>query len=94
MPEDVYELVLDLYLRLSGVRITDILLEVGAATGFTDDFTHLRTGAPCKDRTGFPNALLAEGLNPGLSKMAEAATLTTSTNNSRAPGAGTSKARR
>ncbi len=72
MPEDVYELVLDLYLRLSGVRITDILLEVGAATGFTDDLTHLRTGAPCKDRIGFPNALLAEGLNPGLSKMAEA----------------------
>ena len=53
MPEDVEELVLDLYRRRPEVRITDILLtdillEVDAATGFTDAFTHLRTGAPCK----------------------------------------------
>ena len=54
------------------VRITDILLEVDAATGFTDAFTHLRTGAPCQDRIGLLNVLLAEGLNLGLSKMAEA----------------------
>ena len=71
MPEDVDELVLDLYRRLPEVRITDILLEVDAATGFTDAFTHLRTGAPCKDRIGLLNVLLAEGLNLGLSKMAE-----------------------
>ena len=68
MPEDVDELVLDLYRRLPEVRITDILLEVDAATGFTDAFTHLRTGTPCKDRIGLLNVLLAEGL----SKMAEA----------------------
>ena len=43
-----------------------------AATGFTDAFTHLRTGAPCKDRIGLLNVLPAEGLNLGLSKMAEA----------------------
>ena len=82
MPEDVDELVLDLYRRLPAVRITDILLEVDAATGFTDAFTHPRTGAPCKDRIGLMNVLLAEGLNAeglnaeglnlGLSKMAEA----------------------
>ena len=72
MPEDVDELVLDLYRRLPEVRITDILLEVDAATSFTDAFTHLRTGAPCRDRIGLLNVLLAEGLNLGLSKMAEA----------------------
>ena len=72
MPEEADELVLDLYRRLPEVRITDILLEVDAATGFTDAFTHLRTGAPCKDRIGLLNVLLAEGLNLGLSKMAEA----------------------
>ena len=72
MPEDVDALVLDLYRRLPEVRITDILLEVDSATGFTDAFTHLRTGAPCQDRTGLLNVLLAEGLNLGLSKMAEA----------------------
>ena len=72
MPEDVDELLLDLYRRLPEVRITDILLEVDAATSFTDAFTHLRTGAPCRDRIGLLNVLLAEGLNLGLSKMAEA----------------------
>ena len=72
MPEDVDELVLDLYRRLPEVRITGILLEVDAATGFTDAFTHLRTGAPCKDRIGLLKVLLAEGINLGLSKMAEA----------------------
>ena len=41
-----------------------------SATGFTDAFTHLRTGAPCQDRIEFLNVLLAEGLNLGLSKMA------------------------
>jgi len=32
----------------------------------------MRTGVPCKDRIGLLNVLLAEGLNLGLSKMAEA----------------------
>ena len=54
------------------VRITDILMDVNAATGFTDAFTHLRTGVPCKDKIGLLNVLLAEGINLGLSKMAEA----------------------
>ena len=71
-PSEVDALVLDLYARLPDVRITDILIEVDAATGFTDAFTHLRTGAPCRDRVGLLNVLLAEGLNLGLSKMAEA----------------------
>ena len=73
MPEDVDELVLDLYRRLPEVRITDVLLEVDAATGFTDAFTHLphwravqRTASDCS------TSLLAEGLNLGISKMAEA----------------------
>ena len=49
-----------------------MLMDVEKATGFTDAFTHLRTGAPCKDRVGLLNVLLAEGLNLGLSKMADA----------------------
>lgn len=72
VPEDAEELILDLYRRMPEVRITDILLEVDAATGFGDAFTHLRTGAPCNDRIGLLNVLLAEGLNLGLRKMAEA----------------------
>ena len=72
IPEDAGGLVLDLYRRLPEVRITGMLLEVDAATGFTGAFTHLRTGAPCQDRIGLLNVLLVEGLNLGLSKMAEA----------------------
>ena len=71
-PAGADELILDLYRRLPEARITDILLEVDRATGFTDAFTHLRTGAPCKDRIGLLNVLLAEGINLGLNKMAEA----------------------
>lgn len=72
VPAEADELVLELYRRMPDVRITDIMLEVDAATGFTDAFTHLRTGSPCKDRIGLLNVLLAEGINLGLSKMAEA----------------------
>ena len=71
-PEGADDYVLDLYHRLPEIRITDILLEVDADLGFTEAFTHLRTGAPCKDKIGLLNVLLSEGINLGLSKMAEA----------------------
>lgn len=71
-PDGIDDLVLDLYRRLPPIRITDLLLEVDAALEFTDAFTHLRTGVPCGDRIGLLNVLLAEGLNLGLRKMAEA----------------------
>ena len=60
---------LDLYRRLPEMRITDLLLDMDKATGFADAFTHLRTGAPCKDRIGLLNVILTECLNLGLSKM-------------------------
>ena len=72
VPEDADDMVLDLYSRLPAARITDLLQEVDNDVGFTEAFTHLRTGVPCKDRVGLLNVLLAEGLNLGLSKMAEA----------------------
>lgn len=51
---------------------SDLLLEVETALGLTDAFTHLRAGVPCGDRIGLLNVLLAQGLNLGLRKMAEA----------------------
>ena len=72
MPDGAADLVADLYRRLPEARITDILLEVDDATRFTEAFTHLRTGEPCRDRIGLLNVLLAEGINLGLRKMAEA----------------------
>src|SRR3546814_2809570 len=49
-PEGAEDLVLDLYQQLPPARITDLLLEVDERTGFSEAFTHLRTGAPCSDR--------------------------------------------
>lgn len=72
VPPEADELVHDLYRRLPDARITDILLDVEEDIGFAEAFTHLRTGVPCADKIGLLNALLAEGLNLGLSKMAEA----------------------
>lgn len=72
VPDEADAMVLDLYGRLPTVRITDLLQEIDDDIGFTEAFTHLRTGVPCRDRIGLLNVLLAEGLNLGLSKMAEA----------------------
>ena len=72
VPDEADAMVLDFYDRLPAVRITDLMQEVDNDIGFTEAFTHLRTGVPCMDRIGLLNVLLAEGLNLGLSKMAEA----------------------
>ncbi len=72
VPEGVEDLISDLYKRLPRIRITDVLLEVDQDIGFTAPFRSLRTGAPCKDKIGLMNVLLAEGINLGLRKMAEA----------------------
>jgi hypothetical protein len=52
VPAEAEDLALDLYKRLPDIRITDLLLEVDDATGFTEAFTHIRTGAPCTDKIG------------------------------------------
>ena len=72
VPEGSDQLVLDLYAAMPDIRITDLMLDVDADIGFTDAFTNFRTGAVCKDKLGLMNVLLAEGLNLGLRKMAEA----------------------
>ena len=71
-PAGTEDLTLDLYKQIQPTRITDLLLDVDAATGFCEAFTHLRTGAPCTDRIGLMNVILAEGINLGLRKMADA----------------------
>ena len=60
---------------LPRIRITDLLAEVAGWTGFPDCFTHLRTGEIAADSRILMAGLLADGLNLGLTRMAEACSI-------------------
>ena len=61
-----------LYGMLPRVRVTEVLSDVEQATGFAGCFTHLRTGNPAADMPALLAAVLADGTNLGLSRMADA----------------------
>jgi len=61
-----------LYGMLPRVRVTEVVEDVAQATGFAACFTHLRTGNPPADLAALFAALLADGTNLGLSRMADA----------------------
>ena len=61
-----------LYRMLPRVRVTEVLSDVEQATGFAGCFTHLRTGNPAADMPALLAAVLADGTNLGLSRMADA----------------------
>ncbi len=61
-----------LYTMLPRIRITDLMAEVAGWTLFPDCFTHLQTGATVADTRTLLAGLLADGLNLGLTRMAEA----------------------
>ena len=53
------------------VRITDLLVEVDAWTGFSECFVHRRSGRPADNRRALLTAILADGTNLGLTRMAD-----------------------
>jgi TnpA family transposase len=57
---------------LPRIKITDLLLEVDSWTGFSQEFVDLRDGSPVKEKELLLTAILANGLNLGLDRMAEA----------------------
>jgi TnpA family transposase len=71
-PREAEALAERLYAMLPRIRITDLLAEVARWTQFPDCFTHLRTGEPAAHPQVLMASLLAEGLNLGLTRMAEA----------------------
>jgi len=62
---------------LPHVKITELLMEVDEWTGFTRHFTHLKTGDTAPDKALLLTTILADGINLGLSKMAESCPGTT-----------------
>jgi hypothetical protein len=54
------------------VKITELLLEVDQWVEFTRHFTHLRSGDLARDRSLLLTVILADAINLGLAKMAEA----------------------
>lgn len=56
---------------LPHVKITELLMEVDEWTGFTRHFTHLKTGDTAQDKALLLTTVLADGIDLGLSKMAE-----------------------
>ncbi len=59
-----------LYAMLPRLRVTELLAEAHAWTGFADRFAHLRTGAPSDDARALMTAVLADATNLGLTRMA------------------------
>ncbi len=74
-PPEAEALAARLYAMLPRIRVTDLLAEVARWTRFSDCFTHLRTGEIAPDSRVLMAGLLAEGLNLGLTRMAEACSI-------------------
>lgn len=72
VPEQAETLVTTLYRQMQPMKITDLLLEADARIGFTEAFTDLRNGVPPSEREALMTVLLADGINLGVRKMADA----------------------
>lgn len=72
VPDGVEELTRRAYDLLPRIKLTDLLVEVDGWTQFSRHFTHLHSNVEVKDKSVLFAAILADGINLGLSKMADA----------------------
>lgn len=77
VPQAAQVLINQVVAVLPHIKITELLLEVDCWTNFTRHFSHLKNGDLAKDKTLLLTAILADGINLGLSKMAESCPGTT-----------------
>ncbi len=77
VPEEAGSLMKQVYNLLPHVKITELLLEVDAWTGFSRHFTHVKSDNEAKDKQLLLTAILADAINLGLSKMVESCPGTT-----------------
>lgn len=71
IPQEADKLMQQAYKLLPHVKITELLMEVDRWTGFTRHFTHIKSGEEAADKTLLLTTILADGINLGLTKMAE-----------------------
>ena len=71
VPDEAKALISQASGMLPHLKITELLQEVDEWVSFTDHFTHLINGREVKDNTLLLTAILADGINLGLTKMAE-----------------------
>ena len=76
-PDNAQSLVQNTAALLPHIKITELLIEVDSWTGFSRHFTHIKNDQISKDPTLLLTAILADGINLGLSKMAESCPGTT-----------------
>jgi hypothetical protein len=72
VPEEAEVLLQHVYDLLPRIKLTDLLVEVDGWTHFTRHFTHLHNNSEPREKSTLFAALLADGINLGLSKMADA----------------------
>jgi TnpA family transposase len=77
VPDTAQALIDQTAMILPHVKITELLLEVDEWTGFTRHFAHLKSGDLAKDKNLLLTTILADAINPGLTKMAESCPGTT-----------------
>ncbi len=77
VPDTAQALIDQTGMLLPRVKITELLMDVDDWTGFTRHFIHLKDGEQVKDKTLLLSAILADGINLGLTKMAESCPGTT-----------------
>ncbi|HCO1360989.1 TPA: Tn3 family transposase [Escherichia coli] len=77
VPDTAQALIDQTSMLLPRVKITELLMDVDDWTGFTRHFVHLKDGEQVKDKTLLLSAILADGINLGLTKMAESCPGTT-----------------
>ena len=71
VPDEADALKARLYALLPRVRVTDLLVEVAAWSGFADQFVHARSGEAASDQSALMGTILADATNLGLGRMAE-----------------------
>jgi len=76
-PESAESFAEKAYALVPHAKITEVLEEVDQWTGLGDHFLHLRTRTPPKHRQTLLTAILADGINLGLTRMSEACSETT-----------------